>query len=587
MSVSVQNLPIATSAFEHEGTRYSHIKPNIADWEVYRISERRDEFVRELCQASEERLLEEHEDRLTDLLSKTIFSEQGRSKNEPWVVDPPKERRYWKRMARMLATRSLDEDEPTTAENAALRLLQRILKRYAEEIVGHFRIPTFRFARRFLTFFFGRLLNAAGGHRLSGLFSKKLLLEERLQVRGYVDQVRQLCKIGTVVMVPTHFSNLDSILIGYALDQVAGMPAVQFGAGLNLYNTGYTAYFMNRLGAYRVDRRKQNPIYKTTLKMMSKLAIQQGVPTLFFPGGTRSRSGALESKLKMGLLGTAVEAQRARYQEGRDDKVFIVPVVLSYPFVLEAQFLVEQHLKREGRDRYIKANKDSGRSIRSILKFAWNVFSKGNKITISLGRPMDVIGNRVEPDGKSYGLSGRHVSTREYFRNQYGVINLDLQREQEYTRLLTERLVERYKSDGIVLASHLVSHAAFAMVERAFPKDDLYALLRLPAEDFIFQREALLSIIEQLRDQLLKLEREDHAKASVELRGEPEQILEDGLNSLGTFHIKQPLRHDKAKNIVSDNFSLLYYYHNRLLTYGLKRRLQFPSELLEDNRVEG
>ncbi|WP_116124529.1 1-acyl-sn-glycerol-3-phosphate acyltransferase [Lewinella sp. IMCC34183] len=578
-------LPHPAPPFEREGSAYAHTESDIEKWEIYKLSEDRANFVRRLEAASVDRINQEHGDNLTDVLSKTIFSEQVRTKTEPWKVDPPQERSYWKRLAKLLATHSIDEDEPASAEEAAQSLLQRIVHRYAEEIVGTFKIPTFRFARRFLTFFFGRLLNAAGGRTFTSLFSKKVLLQEKLQVRGYVDQVRQLSRKGTVVLVPTHFSNLDSILIGYALDQVAGLEAMAFGAGLNLYNTGYTAYFMNRLGAYRVDRRKRNPIYMTTLKLMSKLLIQRGVPSLFFPGGTRSRSGALETHLKLGLLGTAVEAQRARYQQGRDEKVFIVPVILSYPFVLEAQFLIEQHLRREGQDRYIKA-KDSFHSLRSILKFVWGVFSKGNEITISLGQPLDVVGNRVEANGKSYALSGRHVSTREYFRDQHGVINEDLQRESEYTRLLANRIVERYHADGIVLPSHLISYAAFAMLERSFPKDDLYALLRLPAEDFYFRKDALIKVVEQLRDQLLKLESEDRAKVSNELRVPGAEIIRQGIASIGNYHIDKPLRYDGDGRIVSDNFSMLHYYHNRLSTYRLKHKVTYPPLMLGDERKE-
>ncbi|MGB3801963.1 MAG: 1-acyl-sn-glycerol-3-phosphate acyltransferase [Lewinella sp.] len=585
MSATPANNRLPPPGFNRENRPYDHTVPEINDWEIYRLSEDRQAFIQTLEQASKQRILQESGDNLTDVLSKTVFSEQERTRSEPWKVDPPNERRYWKRQAKLLATQSLDEDEPTTAEEAARAILDRIVRRYADEIVGTFKIPTFRFARRFLTFFFGRLLNAAGGRSFTSLFSKKMLLQEKLQVRGYVDQVRELSKKGTVIMVPTHFSNLDSILIGYALDQVAGLEAMAFGAGLNLYNTGYTAYFMNRLGAYRVDRRKRNPIYMTTLKTMSKLIIQRGVPSLFFPGGTRSRSGALETKLKLGLLGTAVEAQRARYQAGRDDKVFIVPVILSYPFVLEAQFLIEQHLRREGQDRYIKA-KDSFHSLRSILKFVWGVFSKGNEITISLGQPMDVVGNRVSEDGKSYALSGRHVSTREYFRDQYGKINEDLQRENEYTRLLASRIVERYHSDGIVLPSHLVSYAAFSILERSFPKDDLYALLRLPAEDFYFQREALESVVEQLRDTLLKMELEDRVKVSDEIRNTASQIIKLGLESIGNYHIDKPLRYDSRGHVVSDNFSMLHYYHNRLSTYKIKSRIKFPQNLIGDERKE-
>ena len=87
-------------------------------------------------------------------------------------------------------------------------------------------------------------------------------------------------------MVPTHFSNLDSILIGWVI-HVLGLPPFIYGAGLNLFNIKILAYFMNSLGAYKVDRRKKNPIYLEALKSYSNLAIQEGAHSLFFPGGTR------------------------------------------------------------------------------------------------------------------------------------------------------------------------------------------------------------------------------------------------------------------------------------------------------------
>lgn len=571
--------------FEQGGRQRPHIAPEVSEWEISRLHADREAFVQELAAASGERLLEEHGKKLDELLSKTLFSEQKRTRDEPWKVDPPKERRYWKQLAKMLATKSLDEEESGAAEIVARRILRKVVSRYADEIVGHFQLPTFFFARRFLTFFFGRLLNAADGRSLRSLFSKRILLEEKLIVGGYIEQVRALSQRGTVVFVPTHFSNLDSILIGYAMDQVAGLPAMSFGAGLNLYNTGYTAFFMNRLGAYRVDRRKRNPIYMTTLKQFSKLIIEKGVPSLFFPGGTRSRSGALETRLKLGLLGTAIEAQRSRYQQARNDKVFIVPVVLSYPFVLEAQFLIEQHLLKEGQDRYIKA-RDGFHSLRSILKFVWGVFSKGNQITISLGRPMDVLGNQVDAQGQSYGRSGRPVSTREYFRDQNGEINKDYQRESEYTRMLGSNIVERYHADGIILSSHLVTYAAWAMVEQAYPDNDLYALLRLPNEDFYFHEESLIGVVHQLRDHFARLKAAGKAQLAPELTRSPEEIINHALTAVGNFHINKPLTRDRQGRIISESFSLLHYYHNRLSTFRLKRKVIWPDRLLGDERLD-
>ncbi|MCB0684019.1 MAG: hypothetical protein KDC32_24405, partial [Saprospiraceae bacterium] len=52
-------------------------------------------------------------------------------------------------------------------------LLRRILHRYSEEIVGTFSIKTFRFARRFLTFFFKRLLNAAASRNFRRLYTSR------------------------------------------------------------------------------------------------------------------------------------------------------------------------------------------------------------------------------------------------------------------------------------------------------------------------------------------------------------------------------------------------------------------------------
>jgi glycerol-3-phosphate O-acyltransferase len=81
---------------------------------------------------------------------------------------------------------------------------------------------------------------------------------------------------------------------------------------------------------------------------MSNLSMQRGTNSIFFPGGTRSRSGAIENKLKMGLLGTVVEAQRAMIQRDDKTKIYIVPLILSYHFVLDGQSLIDQHLKQQG-----------------------------------------------------------------------------------------------------------------------------------------------------------------------------------------------------------------------------------------------
>ena len=51
---------------------------------------------------------------------------------------------------------------------------------------------------------------------------------------------------------------------------------------------------MHNLGAYTVDRRKRDPLYKRVLKEYATMTLELGYDYLFFPGGSRSRSGAIE-----------------------------------------------------------------------------------------------------------------------------------------------------------------------------------------------------------------------------------------------------------------------------------------------------
>lgn len=563
-----------------EGSKvYPHVIPDIEQWPIYKLLDDRKNLIEEIDDYTFHRVVKLHGDELEDTIAKTIYMERIRMKEEPWKVDPPQDRVFWRKISKKFFGKPDEQlsDEEKKQKNE--ELLRRIIHRYSDEIVGTFRIPTFLFARKFLTVLFNRLLNTAAGRNMKRIFGSKYKVYERLLTKGEVEKLRTLMTKGTVIIVPTHSSNLDSMLIGYALDTIVGVPSFSYGAGLNLYNTGYTAYFMNRLGAYRVDRRKKNPIYLETLKAMSKLSIQRGTNSLFFPGGTRSRSGALENKLKMGLLGTAVEAQRTSYQNGTNEKIFIVPLILSYHFVLEAKYLIEQHLSYIGKERYFRT-KDEFYSLRKILKFGWTFFSQPSEITLSFGRPLDVMGNFVDEDGNSYDRFGHPVKLREYFMGE-GEVNENLQREAEYTMMLAERLVERYHKENIVLTSHIVAYAAFNILKRVYSHLDLFGVLRLPPDDFVFPMELMLEIVGQTRNILIEMNKAGKIKLSNQVYFEPKELMEDGVRNLGVYHIEKPLIFVDDK-LVSQDFKLLYFYHNRLDNYKLNRQYVWsvPKEQL-------
>ncbi len=438
------------------------------------------------------------------------------------------------------------------------------------EIVGTFQISTFLFARRFLTFFFSRLLNtlAAGS-----LFGNRCKLHDQMKVDGEFEAVRTLMRRGSVIVVPPHSSNLDSILIGYMLDAILGLPSFSYGAGLNLYNTGYIAYFMDRLGTYTSGSSKEGSGLPGDIERVFRIHRTQGQRSVF-PGGTRSRSGQIEPKLKIGLLSTAVEAQRSLLQKGQDEKIFIVPLNVSYHFVLEANSLIHQHLREEGREKYITSSRDDSYSIRKNIKFIWKLFKNTSEITFSFSHPMDVLGNQVDENGVSYDQQQRPIHVRDFFRLGEE-ITADPQRESQYSKHLAERIVERLYADNVVLSSHFVAYLAFEILRNEHPNMDVFGIIQLPEEEYVFEWESLLIGCRELQHALKRLRNQEKIQLSDVILGDATALLEDGIKNIGIFHAEKPLLKDKKGLIKSHSFKLLYFYHNRLEGYQLQDQVEW------------
>lgn len=558
-----------------------YIIPDHQKWPIHQLYANREAFVEEVIEFTVQRIKETNREETSEVIARTLYRERLRTREEPWKVDPPNEISFWNRLRKKLIKQSIDKETLQT-EGINEEILHTIVSRYANEIAGGFKIETYRFAKRFLNAFFNRLLNTAGNRNFQRIYSRRqILLRDRFKRHGETDILRKLSTQGTIVVVPTHFSNLDSIMLGWAADSL-GIPPMSYGAGLNLYNNKILARFMNRLGAYTLDRRKKNEVYLETLKSFSMLSIKQGTHTLFFPGGTRERSGTLERKLKAGLLGTVTEAQRAHLQEGSDEKIFVVPLVICYSFVLEAKKLISDHLKRTGKELYI-SSKDHLTFWRTV-RFMWKLFSASSEIHLSFGRPMDVMGNFVDENGISLDQNGNPIDLKDYFMSN-GKITSDLQREREYTRRLASIIVERYHKENIALPSHVVAFTAFNILKNRNPKLDLYALLRLPPEDREIDYKEFLEKVSQMKFQLEKMLNEEKIKLSEVIKGDVKPLINNGLRNIGVFHPAAPLKFNGDKNLISQDMELLYYYHNRLTGYGLEKLVNWKKPLHKNIEV--
>ena len=565
---------------------YEPILAKRKEWPVVHLSKRRKEFVEEVIRVSTIKITEKATtvEALIDGLEATLYKEKLRIRQEPWAVDPDDEELFWKKVKRRLVNLSQEEPNGPQLAQEASAILHDITARYAHEIASNFRPSRYRLARTIVTFGFSRLLNASRVKGVKSFYSNRYTLRDKINIVGEIDQLRNLAQRGTIVMVPTHFSNLDSILIGWVIHEL-GLPPFIYGAGLNLFNIGIFAYFMNSLGTYKVDRRKKNDIYIETLKAYSSLALQWGIHSLFFPGGTRSRSGGIEDRLKLGLLGTAMEAQRINYahseQTGESaEKIFVVPVVLNYHFVLEAPSLIQEHLRREGQERYYVETDEASTSYK-ITRFLLKFFTQGSDISVSIGTAMDLLGNPVDEEGHSLDRQGNVISMREYFCTE-GRIRSDEQRESEYTRMLGQAVLRAYYRINRVFSSHLVAFAAFEIIRQQHRALDLYNLLRLPEEDLVIPYPHFREVCHRLREAVFQLREKDKVAVAPHLEGDLDEVIKHGLNNVGLYHAQRPLLRDKTGNITTANLNTLYYYRNRLEGYDLAAFVKPPTtQLLE------
>jgi len=536
------------------------------------MAKNRKTFIDQVSKISYERVLEQRPSitSLIEELEVTRFKEHRRIKEMPWKVDPEDELQFWQNIKSSLVDIEQSNDEHFK-DKVGKNALSKIVNRYTNEIAGNFKPSHYKLARQLVTFWFSRLLNASRLKGITSFWSNQYSLRDKIQLVGELEHIRKLAKLGTVVIVPTHFSNLDSVTIGWAISEL-GLPPFIYGAGLNLFNIDVFAYFMNSLGAYKVDRRKKNLIYLETLKNYSTLALRNGCHSLFFPGGTRSRSGKIEKKLKLGLLGTAIEAQRLNYVEGgtdRSKKIFVFPVVLNYNFVLEAPILISDYLESKGQERYYVEH-DHYTQSNKILKFLNKFFTKGSNISISIGRGMDLFGNYVDDEGRSIDKNGFHVNTRDYYMHK-GQITKDLQRDEEYTRRLSNIIVEEYHKINRVFASHLAPFVAFQMIRKKHIKLDFYSVLRLPLDEIEIPYPEFREVFGRLRDEIFKLKDKGKLDVAEHLTGDLDQVIRLGVENVGMYHSRRPVLFNKAGNITSMDISTLYYYHNRMDGYELEK----------------
>lgn len=489
------------------------------------------------------------DDSLEYLLNEVVFSEVNRLET-PSTRSEQRQLQRWKELSNRLLRMS------DTEKRSAL---ESLVDHYCQDIVGNFDLQVYHFAKDVVPSALSLLLSPVRSIRegIAAVASGG----NQVLAEGPIDMIRSLGESGTLVFAPTHSSNMDSLVLALGLVK-SELPPVTYGAGKNLFTNVFISYFMRNLGAYRVDRRLRFRLYKDVLKEYSTVLLENGYHSLFFPGGTRSRSNRIEEHLKLGLLGTSLAAFRNRARAGhRDSRIYIIPVTINYRLVLEAETLIDDYLAETGKSRYIIQDDEFSRLGR-LVEFARKALVHEGSVIVRYGEPLDPMGNRVAPDGMSLDHRGRSIDPVTYLLDQAGAVSDDNQRDEEYIRIVGKTLVDAYRREAVFLSTHLVARVLFDDIASRVGTRDIYRLLRASPEVCAVPLARARLGIDRLR---ARLDAEPHlGRVSASMAAQSaDEVLADALRALVTYHT-HPVTVRRGDDIQVQSMKLLYYYQNRL-----------------------
>jgi glycerol-3-phosphate O-acyltransferase len=506
------------------------------------------------------------EDNLYDLIKETIEAEKRLVKQDSHRKEIALEKlKLIKSIRNKIKKSKLKDlkDDPELKDE-----LKRLVSSYAEEIHGHFNYFLYGILQRITPIFLNFWLNSFSVIQFFKNFRGSTELKNSIIIRGNTNLIKRLEKFGTLVIVPTHVSNLDSIILAHLI-HTAGLRPPLWGAGVNLFKGLTVSYVMNNVGCYKVDRRKKNRLYLETLKEYSTYHLEKGYNVIFYPGGTRSRSGEIEQNLKLGLLNTVVRAFVNNINNGKyKPHIYVVPVTLSYAIVPEAESLaLEYFYGKQKKAQILKRIKQKATLFGRILQTIWNVITLNNSISLTLGEPMDPFGNKVNSEGISTDELGIPLDVRNYVFDPSGNVIINDDKIKEYTQALGQKIAESYHKHNTVIPTQVFIYAIVDYIIKKNQGKSYEEIIRLLPEDNIITKAQLKIEVGELIKKLKEMESKGELKLDAVVKEEKiDDIIESGLSTYTSSNAGNAIILDNNK-IIPNKLATIWYYSSRIRCY--------------------
>lgn len=206
-----------------------------------------------------------------------------------------------------------------------------------------------------------------------------------------IERVREAARKGTVILLPSHKSHVDYLLVSYVLWRNSiTPPLIAAGDNLTFFPMGP---IFRRAGAFFIRRAIGNDrLYSAVLDAYVHKIVREGYSIEFFLEGGRSRTGKLLAP-KLGLLGMVVDAA----YELPSRTIYFVPISIGYERVVEAKSYV----------RELSGGEKEGESVTGLVRAARVLAERYGRLNLQFGEilTLDRIRRDVEASATRSGGS--------------------------------------------------------------------------------------------------------------------------------------------------------------------------------------
>ena len=187
-----------------------------------------------------------------------------------------------------------------------------------------------------------------------------------------IERLRKAMRDGTVVLLPSHKSHIDYIVLAYVLyTHHLQLPIIAAGENLNFFPIGP---LLRRAGAFFIRRNfRGDRLYSAVVDAYIRRLIIDGFSLEFFLEGGRSRTGKLLPP-KVGLLSLAVDAALGV----RPRQIFFCPISIGYERVPEEKSYVHE----------LSGGEKQKEDMRGLLGSFNILMQRYGRISVQFGEPL-------------------------------------------------------------------------------------------------------------------------------------------------------------------------------------------------------